>query len=281
MDKLSVLKKCLANPLGRLLLVPYRAKNALSTCLAPFYHIIPWLVSSKEITNFTYNYTPLSLHAAVQVVAIVTQKPAEVIWGFVSELQNDQQLHQHIARKTSKSAFRHFADSEFKPGRRLFYYILVRAMKPRVVVEAGMDKGLGACIIGAALLKNSSDGHPGKYYGISLKAHDAFLFDSPYDSHGEIVTCDSVDFLRNSELNIDLFFHDTTNDPAHERDQYKSLVPRLGAEAIILSTWFTEKFIEFAHQSKLSMITFHETPINHWYPGGTIAIAFHSSYKPV
>ena len=277
MAKIEALKKCLANPLGRLLLVPYRAKIALSTCLAPFYHIIPWLVRSREITNFTYNYTPLSLHAAVQMMAIVTQRPADIIWGYASELHNDQQLHRHIARVTSKSAFRHFADCEFKPGRRLFYYILVRAMKPRVVVEAGMDKGLGACIIGAALLKNSADGNPGKYYGISLKAQDAFLMDFPYDSHGEIVIGNSVDFLRNSELNIDLFLHDTTNDPEHERDQFKSLAPRLGADSIILSTWFTKMFIEFAHQSNLSMLTFHETPIRHWYPGGTIAVGYHSS----
>ena len=274
MKKLAYLKICLANPLGRLILIPYRAKNALSTCFAPFYRIIPWLIRSRETTNYTYNYTPLSLHAAVHVVASVTQKPVIDIWKYVSELQNDQQLHQHVAIMTSRSVFRHFADSEFNPGRRLLYYVLTRAIKPRVVAEAGLDKGLGACIIGAALLKNTSEGHPGKYYGLTLKAKDAYLFDFPYNNYGEIVEGDSVDFLRNTELNIDPFFHDTSTDPIHEHDQYEALMPRLRVTSIVQTTWFTEMFVEFARQSGLSLLTFHETPASHWHPGSTIAFAF-------
>jgi hypothetical protein len=274
MNKLAVLKRWLANPLGRWLLVPYRAKNALSSCAVPFFCIIPWLIRSREFTNFTYNYTPLSLHAAIHLMTIITQKPAEVIWQYVSELQNDQQLHQHVARMTSKSAFKYFADSEFKPGRRMFFYLLVRAIKPRVVVEAGLDKGLGACIIGAALLKNTSEGHPGRYYGLTLNAQDPYLFDAPYDTYGELVIGDSVDFIRNTELAIDLFFHDTSTDPVHEHDQYEALTPRLRTASIVQTTWFTEMFVEFAQQSGLSLLTFHETPASHWYPGGTIAFAF-------
>ncbi|HUK99257.1 MAG TPA: class I SAM-dependent methyltransferase [Nitrospirota bacterium] len=276
MVKLAVLKQCLANPLGRWILIPYRAKIALSSCSAPYYRILPWLARSKELSNFTYNYSQLSLTAAIHMVALVTQRPVQLICSYVAELQNDEQLHQHIARMTSKSDFRHFADSEFKPGRRLFYYLLARAVKPGVVVEAGLDKGLGACIIGAALLKNASEGDPGKYYGLTLlSAKDAFLFAAPYDTHGELITGDSVDFLRNSEEGIGLFIHGTTNDPAHERDQYKALQPRLGADSIVLSTWLTEMFIEFAQQLGLSVLAFHETPVKHWYPGGNIAFAFH------
>lgn len=211
----------------------------------------------------------------------MTQRPAEVVYRYVCELQNDRQLHQHIARLTSKAVFRHFADSDFRPGRRLLYYALARTIKPRIVVEAGLDKGLGACIIGAALLKNASEGHPGKYYGLTLKARDTFLFDSPYNTCGELFIGDSVDFLRNAELNIDLFFHDTTNNPAHEHDQYEALRPRLGAASIVLSTWFTEMFLEFALRSNRSVITFHENPLRHWYPGGTIAFAFRSSQEVI
>lgn len=206
----------------------------------------------------------------------MTRKPVELIWDYVAELRDDKQLHQHVVSMTSKSDFKHFSDSEFKPGRRIFYYLLVRAVKPGVVVEAGVDKGLGACIIGAALLKNASEGATGKYYGLTLlTAKDAFLFDAPYNSHGELVIGNSVDFLRNAESGIDIFIHDTTNDLGHERDQFEALKPRLGAESIVVSTWFTEKFVEFAQQSGFFVHTFHETPVRHWYPGGNIAFAFH------
>lgn len=274
-SKLAVFKRWLANPLGRWILVLYRAKIALSSCLAPSYRIIPWLVKSKELTNFTYNYSSLTLAAAVHLVALVTKKPVELIWSYVAELQNDEQLHQHVASITYKSDFRHFSDLEFKPGRRLFYYLLVRAVKPRVVVEAGLDKGLGACIIGSALLKNAAENSTGKYYGLTLlTAEDAFLFDAPYNLHGELVIGNSVDFLRNTESGIDIFIHDTTNNPDHEREQFEALNLRLGADSIVVSTWFTEMFTEFAQQAGLSLLTFHETPVGHWYPGGNIAFAF-------
>jgi hypothetical protein len=273
-----VFKRILANPLGRWILVPYRAKIALSSCLAPIYRIFPWLAQSNELTNYTYEYTPLSLIAAVHLVSIMTQKPLEQIWKYVKELQYDEQLHQHISSMTSKSDFRHFADSEFKPGRRLFYYLLVRAVKLRVVVEAGLDKGLGACIIGLALLKNASEGDLGKYYGLTLLTKkDAYLFDTPYDSHGELVIGDSVDFLRDTDVRIDLFFHDTTSDPVHERNQFEALKSRLGTESIVVSPWFTEMFVEFSQQVGLQLLTFHEKPLGHWFPGGTIAFAFRSA----
>jgi len=272
-----MLKRLLANPLGRWVLVPYRARTALSSCLAPCFRILPWLVRSKELTNYTYEYSPLAHAAAVHLAAIVTGKPMELMHGYAAELRNDGQLHRHVAEMTAGSAYRHFADPQFMPGRRLFYYLLVRAVKPKVVVEAGLDKGLGACIIGAALLKNAAEGSPGKYYGLTLlAAQDAFLFEAPYDSHGELVMGDSVDFLGKAGPGIDIFIHDTANNPAHEQVQFTALRPRLGAGAIVLSTWFTEKFAEFARQSGLAVLTFQESPVGHWYPGGKIAFAFRS-----
>ena len=38
-------------------------------------------------------------------------------------------------------------------GRRLGWYALVRALKPRTVVETGADKGLGSCVLAALRLR--------------------------------------------------------------------------------------------------------------------------------
>lgn len=277
MNKVAVIKRLLANPLGRWVVVPYRAKTALVSCLAPCFRILPWLVRSRELTNYTYEYSPLAQTAAVHLAALVTGMPRELMLGYAAELRNDEQLRRHVAEMTAGSAYRHFADPQFKPGRRLFYYLLVRAVKPKVVVEAGLDKGLGACIIGAALLKNAAEGSPGQYYGLTLlTAQDAFLYGAPYDFHGQLVMGDSVDFLGKTGPNIDIFIHDTTNNPAHEQAQFTALRPRLATDAIVLSTWFTEKFAEFAQQSGLTVLTFQESPVRHWYPGGKIAFAFRS-----
>jgi predicted O-methyltransferase YrrM len=42
-------------------------------------------------------------------------------------------------------------------GRRLGWYILVRSQKPRIIVETGVDHGVGSLVLTSALLRNKSE----------------------------------------------------------------------------------------------------------------------------
>lgn len=51
----------------------------------------------------------------------------------------------------------------------------MRATKPAVVVETGVDKGLGSCLLSAALTRNSEDEHPGYFYGTDINPKVGYL----------------------------------------------------------------------------------------------------------
>ncbi len=44
---------------------------------------------------------------------------------------------------------------------------------PRLVVESGVDKGLGTAVLAAALLRNADEGHPGRVTGIDINPRPA------------------------------------------------------------------------------------------------------------
>src|SRR3546814_1929922 len=107
-------------------------------------------------------------------------------------------------------------------GRRLGWYAVVRATKPRVVVETGVDKGLGAMVLCAALLRNAEEDRPGRYFGTDINPHAVYLLQPPYDSVGDILYGASLASLASFADSLDLFITDSD----HSRDR-KS--PRLNS----------------------------------------------------
>ena len=83
----------------------------------------------------------------------------------MEEAENDTLLKNTIIERTKSSSFSRFADLDVRFGRRLGWYAFIRVIKPKVVIETGVDKGLGSILLCSALLRNKEEGFEGKYYG--------------------------------------------------------------------------------------------------------------------
>ena len=57
-------------------------------------------------------------------------------------------------------------------------------MKPKVVVETGVDHGIGSCILCAALLRNTKEGEGGRYYGTEIRTEAGRLLSGIYAEIG-------------------------------------------------------------------------------------------------
>jgi hypothetical protein len=121
--------------------------------------MLNWGLSSREFTNYTYDLTDTNLRYLAHTVAAVTGKPLETIEGYLREPYADGELVEHVIRQTVRSELCYLADDDCRFGRRLGWYAFVRAVKPEVVVETGVDKGLGSVLICHALIKNRQEGH--------------------------------------------------------------------------------------------------------------------------
>jgi hypothetical protein len=81
-------------------------------------------------------------------------------------------------------------------GRRLGWYAIVRATKPQVVVETGVERGHGALLLCAALLRNPDEGVPGRYFGTDINPKADCSLSGKYASIGKILYGDSIASLK-------------------------------------------------------------------------------------
>ena len=152
----------------------------------------------------------------------------------------------------------------------------MRATKPKIVVETGVDKGLGACVLTAALMKNSEEGYTGYYYGTDINPKAGYLLSEPYSELGRVLYGDSIESLQKLNESIDIFINDSDHSAEYERREYETVQGKLAPAAIILgdNAHTNDKLLTFALATGRQFVFFQEKPLNHWYPGAGIGIAF-------
>lgn len=260
---------------GRLLMMLPRAWMALKGTLPPLLQIFPWVVRSREYVNFTYDTTDLSQYALCAMAAQVAGVDIQQCRTYVRELLEDQELAGYLREQTEKSDRKWSSDAEFRPGKRLFYYVMVRARKPQQVVEAGVDKGLGAVIISKALQKNRDEGFAGEYTGIEFNTTQSCALYTAYPRRsGTLVYGSSPDVVRAFPQPINLFIHDTLNESGHVQKQFDALLGRLAPDGVVLAPWTTQQLMDIATANGKRFLSHHEETKNHWYAGARLFAMF-------
>lgn len=267
-------------PFFKLGLIFHRSKTALVNfspdIFGPFKNFIFWLFTSNEISNYTYDLTNLNKSHLISFIALVTNKNEAEISQYIQEVENNKDLKKHIIKFTKKSSYRYYADLKPLYGRRLGWYALVRAIKPKVVVETGVDKGLGSCIISAALIKNHQEGYKGKYFGTDIDPNAGYLLQGKYAQNCTILYGDSIKSLIKFPYKIDLFINDSDHSAQYEKKEYETIKNKFDSKTIIISdnSHITGCLKVFARQTKRHFLFFKEDPVNHWYSGAGIGAAF-------
>jgi hypothetical protein len=260
---------------GRLALAPLRLRTALGYYAPQIKRTILWTISSREVSNFTYEITRENREYLAHTISTITGAPYSTTLGYLDELESDDALKRHVIETTRKSSMRHCADERCAFGRRFGWYALVRILKPRVVVETGVDKGLGAVTLCAALIRNSAEGFPGRYFGTDKDPDAGFLLTEPYNSVGEILFGDSLESLG-SIPKIDIFINDSDHFAAYERREYELAATKLKRAGLILgdNSHCTDVLARFSAERGRQFLFFREQPKDHWYPSAGVGISF-------
>jgi predicted O-methyltransferase YrrM len=262
--------------LARILLLPRRYRTARAVGTWSRRQVLEWLAASREYTNFTYELTPSSESELNSFVSRVLGVEPSLVSEVIAELRGDDELTRHIAAATRLGPYRHVADPVALYGRRAGWYAFTRITKPRLVVESGVEKGLGACVLASALLRNAQEGSHGRYLGFDVDASAGRLVSGPYADVATVQFGDSLTLLSELEGPIDLFIHDSDHAPWYERAEYAAASPKLSSGAVVLSdnAHATEELRAFAAASGRRYHFWHEEPERHWYPGGGIGVAW-------
>ncbi len=238
--------------------------------------ILRWGIKSKEDTNYTYNLSDKNICYLAHMISVVTSADYQLILKYIYEAEEDEFLRDSIIKVIKNSPSRKYADLDIRLGKRLGWYAFVRVQKPKVVVETGVDKGLGSVVICAALLKNKEEGYVGTYYGTDINPKAGYLLTDKYLEVGKILYGDSINSLSQFSENIDLFINDSDHSADYEYQEYLTIQDLLSENAIVLgdNSHVTDKLLTFSNKTNRKFLFFKEEPINHWYPGGGIGISF-------
>jgi predicted O-methyltransferase YrrM len=278
-----MLRRFLRNTaLGRIVMIPFRfVLIALPQLARQLGQMLKWAFTSKEYYNHTYHLTELNRQYLASYTATVTGCEAKEIEQYVAELENDAPLRDLLIKRTLESRDRHNSDAEPRYGRRLGWYALLRATKPRVVVETGIDRGLGTVVMAAALKRNAEEGFPGMVYATDIVPDCGHLLAEPYKQFVREMIGDSVESLKRFSEPVDVFLHDSDHRPEYEWAEFLAIEPRLHAASIVMSdnSQQTSKLREFAARVGKSFLYFQDAPRNHWWPGDGIGAAFTPGQK--
>ncbi len=259
-----------------LTLLNARRTFALSYYQPALRQIRKWVFCNREFTNFTYDLTDLNKAQLIALAQVVTGLPLATLEGYLAEILGDDALRQQVITATRASELSYMAEEYCEFSRRIGWYLFVRALKPKTVIETGVDKGLGAVVLCAALLKNQAEGSPGRYYGTDINPKAGYLLQAPYSGVGEILVGDSIESLKKFPDPIDFFVNDSDHSATYEYQEYVAIQDKLSAHALILgdNSHVTDSLVRFSRETGRRFLFFKEYPKDHWYPGGGIGVSF-------
>ena len=238
---------------------------------------VRWLAQSHEHTNFTYDLTELNRQHLAWFTSVVCEVDIDRVRTYFEELELDERLRAHIAGETHRSARRGLADPVARFGRRLGWYAMVRARAPRLVVETGTDKGLGTCVLAAALLRNADEGRDGQVVSIDINRAAGYLAASePWSRVVDLRIGDSLEVIREMDGPVDLFLHDSDHSARHEAAELAAIEPHTCDRSLLLTdnASVTNVLAEHAERTARRFLAFRETPAAHWYPGEVVGAAW-------
>jgi len=241
-----------------------------------YIQILKWGIRSKETANYTYDLTEGNLLYLAQTIAIVTRVDSKKILDYINEARNNEELKQHIINATMKSPQKEYADLRVDFGRRLGWYAFARTMKPKIIVETGVDKGIGSVLLCSALLKNREEGFEGFFFGTDIVPEAGYLLSGKYAEVGKILYGDSIKTLSQFTEKIDLFINDSDHSKDYEYREYITIQDKISERAVLLgdNSHISDKLAIFSNETNRNFLFFREEPSEHWYPGAGIGISF-------
>ncbi len=262
------------SPLSRVASLPLRLRSALPPLLRDTANTMAWVFGAREWVNFDFDYEPLGITSSAAAIGVASGAGLATVRAYAGELIADSAFAERCRERVTTTRLRHVTDRRVHYGHPLFFYMMVRAIKPRIVFEAGTDKGLGALAICRALQRNRTEGSVGRLFTIDIAVDRGDYLAGDEDGLVLRRTGDSVAALLSMDEPIDLFVHETVNDPVHTRAQFAALKPRLARGALLHTAWFNTQFVDFCLDNGLACLEVAERPKDHWYPGRRMGLGW-------
>ena len=231
-----------------------------------------YIFFGNEITNFTYEIN--NHNEIIHTINNITKCDYKKIDALMKELD--------FSNTELKNFFSERFYNDFKSknifGRRYIWYLLVRIIKPKIVIESGIFQGLGSALLSFALYMNNKDDKElkSKFIGLDIKLNTPYLNKNAFKQVNIFLNeVDSLIFLKNfNEKNKIIYISDAKHEFEFEKKEFDLILKNLDKGSLIISDNGSKALSEFTIKHKKKMTCFSEEVKNHWYPGAKCCVSF-------
>jgi hypothetical protein len=231
-----------------------------------------YVLLDPELESYTYRVG--NVDAMCAAVAEVTGIPVGRLTSFVAEAEADPELGERLARRV-----RWRLDVKRRPalGVRLGWYVLVRALRPSLVVETGIYNGLGSLALLRALERNRADGQPGELLSFDRSSEAGWMVDRSYEKVWRRALGSTQDTLEPAVAGrqVGALFQDTSHTEEQQRLEF-GVALRCAAPELLLVDGSGGQSPTLARLSREHGGVYACVPLvaaDHWYQRGALAFA--------
>jgi len=246
---------------------------ALQYLLPSLSRSLSWAFRRSEDSNFYYGLTERNYRHLAHFISGATAKSPSEIFSFMEELENSRKYSEAVTK--FRAINKDQSDSNMEPGRRLGWYALIRALKPKVVLETGVHQGVGALAICLALEKNAAEGHVGLYFGTDINPKAGVLISDLEFHFANVLIGDSIETINKLTEQIDIYISDSDHSAGYEFDELIAASKKLSKSAVVISdnSHATDVLEQWSVKENRQFSFYGEKPKNHWYPGAGIGLS--------
>jgi cephalosporin hydroxylase len=239
--------------------------------------IIKYILFGNEISNFTYKIN--NLDEIIDIAHIITGKKKNSIKKIIEEINFKNNKFKNMF---SAFFFKHFEKYKIDKkifGRRIIWYVLARIIKPNLIIESGIEKGLATGLLTFACYKNNiTNKKKSNYIGIDIKKNcNIFCNESNtlYKS-SNIYYSDSLKIIKNLKYKKKIMYiSDAKHNYNYEMQEFKLIKKNLKNGSLIISDTNSGSLRSFSEKNSKNLISFHEEVFNHWYNGAKTTVSYY------
>lgn len=226
-----------------------------------------YLLFDPELDNYTFELADEDEFA--RAVAQAVDASLARIRELFEQLKEDARFNSDVRSRT-----RGRLDVKRRPplGRRLGWYALVRELRPRLVVECGVQDGIGSAVLLRALECNLEEGYPGRLMSFDAMPGAGWMVPDRMRQHWQLVTAyidratlDSV--LAGEEVGV--LIEDTAAGYDVERLSYEAALDHAADRLVLVSgsAQVSSALKDLADERSLPYWQVQGRPRAHFHPG--------------
>jgi hypothetical protein len=198
-----------------------------------------YVLADPEIDTFTYPVANLAEMSGL--LSEVLEHPVEELQGYIDEALADPELGPLLSRDIGPGAV-YMKRRPPLPAHHLAAWALIRACKPKLVVETGILEGLGSRTMLCALKLNAEEGHPGRLMSFDVLpgAGKGLIPKRLRESWDPIYEPTPEALTTNLEgLEVDFFLHDSVQEYDHLVAEVDAVLPFMapGGTLMTVAGW--------------------------------------------